>query len=126
MALAASVALRGRGGGDFALHRVHTAARPDVDLVFRSGGDASGLCCAAVACLGQAAIAGEGNVVCVLVTYRLPSVRALAVERLLEFADVAGGSGRRRLGADCGVAFAWDSSTTHSILAASLFGVDVV
>lgn len=86
-ALAAGVALRGRGGGDFAVHRVHPAARQGVDLVYGRGGDASGGCGVAVARVAQAAIAGEGTFVYVLVTYRFPSVSALAVERLLEFAE---------------------------------------
>lgn len=86
-ALATGVALTGRGGGEFAVHRVHPAARPGVDLVYGRGGDASSGCGVVVARVRQPVIADEGAVVYVLVTYRFPSVSALAVERLLQFAD---------------------------------------
>lgn len=86
-ALASGVTLGGRGGGEFAVHRVHPAARPGVDLVYGRGGNASGGCGVVVARVQEPVVAGEDAVVYVLVTYRFPSVSALAVERLLQFAD---------------------------------------
>lgn len=86
-ALATGVTLNGRGGGDFVIHRVHPAALPGVDLVYGRGGDASGGSGVVVARVQNPVVADEGAVVYVLVTYRFPSVSALAVERLLQFAD---------------------------------------
>jgi hypothetical protein len=68
---------------------VHPAACPGVDVVYGREGDASGGRGCAVARVAEGGTdgdAGGGRFVYVVVTYRFPSVSALAVERLLEFA----------------------------------------
>lgn len=87
--------LAGRGGGAFAVHQVHGGARPGVDLVYGRAGDASGGRGCAVARVAEGA-----GFAYVVVTYRFPSVSALAVERLLRFADVlrAAGGGEAETG----------------------------
>jgi hypothetical protein len=72
-------------GGDaaYAVHQVHADVRPGVDVVYGRRGDAS----AGRGCAVARVADRDGGFAFVAVTYRFPVVSALAVERLVAFAD---------------------------------------